>query len=132
MRKHICRVPYYFTRCLLDLISTVNMQRECVRKTSFQQDLHNTLVSMPSNGLLELGLRSPSIARPLDRSLGRSVARSIIARRSLAQSVGRSVARSLVRSVARPIDRALHPRYGRRTQVLVCRRACCMAVEHVL
>ena len=83
--------------------------------------LHSALVSM-SNGLLELDLRSPSIARSLARSLarsslarsldrsvartlGRSIARSL--GRSVARSLGRSVARSLVRSVARSLDRSL-------------------------
>ena len=71
--------------------------------------LHNALVSA-SNGLLELDLRSPSIARPLDRSFGRSVARSIIARsvaRSLGRSIARSLARSLHRSIARSLDRSI-------------------------
>ena len=75
--------------------------------------LHNALVSV-SNGLVELDLRSPSIARAVARSiiarsvarsLGRSNARSLD--RPVARSLGRSVARSLGRSVARSLSRSL-------------------------
>ena len=37
IEKQICRVPDYFTLCLPKSILTVNMHRECVRKTSFEK-----------------------------------------------------------------------------------------------
>ena len=67
--------------------------------------LHNALVSV-SNGLLELDLRSPSIARSLARSFARSsLTRSLD--RSVARTLGHSIARSLGRSVARSLSRSL-------------------------
>ena len=89
--------------------------------------LHNALVNM-SNGLLELHLRSPSIARSLARSfarssfarsldhsvdpaLGRSIERSL--HRSVARSLDCSIARSLARSIARSLDRSIARSLGR-------------------
>ena len=73
--------------------------------------LHNALVSV-SDGLLELDLRSPSIARSLARSLARSsLARSLD--RSVARTLGRSIARSLGRSVARSLGRSFARSFGR-------------------
>ena len=60
-----------------------------------------------SNGLLEIALRPPSIARSVDRSIARSLGRSA------ARSLGRSVARSLDRSVARPFGRSVARSLGR-------------------
>ena len=58
--------------------------------------LHNPLVSV-SNGLLEFDLRSPSIARSVDRSIPRSLDRSL----------PRSIARRLLGSIAQTLDRSL-------------------------
>ena len=72
---------------------------------------HNELVSV-SNGLLELDLRSPSIARSLDGSLGRSLDHRSLSR-SIARSLGRSVGRSLDRSVARSLGCSVARSLGR-------------------
>ena len=65
-----------------------------------------------SNGLLELNLRSPSIAPSLARSLARSsLAPSLD--RSVARSLGHSVARSLGRSFVRSLSRSVARSLGR-------------------
>ena len=77
-----------------------------------------------SNGLLELDVRSPSIARSLDRSMARSLDRSI------ARSPDRQVVRSFGRSVARSFDRSIAPSIARSLAIITV-HVRNMIIEHM-